>query len=77
MLFFMQIYVLGLFTFVILSPIPVFAYRVSDLLLFAGIFVVGRMRAYVPANIYYPSVLTYTAVFVFYAVYYSGLFVLD
>jgi len=74
--FLVQIYVYGLLLFIILSPIPALAYRVSDLFLFAGVFLLGRMRSYSPRNVYYPLVVAYTAVFVVYTIQFSGLFVL-
>lgn len=73
-LFVVQIYLYGLIVFVMLSPIPALAYRISDLFLFASVFVIGRMRYYVHKNIYYPLVVAYTGVFLVYTIQFSGLF---
>lgn len=72
--FVFQIYLYGVLIFIILSPVPALAYRVSDLFLFAGIFVVGRLRSCMQRNVYYPFVLAYTGVFVVYTLQFSGLF---
>jgi len=73
-LFVVQIYLYGLVVFILLSPIPALAYRISDLFLFASVFVIGRMRYYVHKNLYYPLVVAYTGVFLVYTIQFSGLF---
>jgi hypothetical protein len=73
-LFVVQIYLYGPIIFIMLSPIPVLAYRVSDLFLFSGIFLIGRIRACVSRNYYYPLVVAYTAIFLVYTIQFSGLF---
>ena len=55
-----QIYMFGLVVFALLSPIPVLAYRVSDLFLFASVFVLGRLRPFMALSIYIPFVVLYT-----------------
>jgi len=38
------------------------------------VLLLGRMRRYLGANLYYPFVAAYTGVFLFYTLQYSGLF---
>lgn len=69
-----RLYMVGILVFLALSPIPVFAYRVSDLFLFAGVLLVGRLRRLLAPALYYPFVITYTAAFIFYTLQWSPLF---
>jgi hypothetical protein len=72
--FVFRIYLYGLLLFLVFWPIPAMAYRLSDLFLFAGVFLVGRLRRCLRPSLYYPFVLAYTGVFVIYTVQFSGLF---
>lgn len=65
----------GICAFVLLSPIPAIAYRVSDLFLFSGIFMIGRLGLYIPKQAYRPLVVGYTGFFLVYTIQFSGLFV--
>lgn len=69
-----RIHLVGILIFMALSPMPVVAYRMSDLFLFASIMLVGRLRHLLSSNLYYPFVIAYTGVFILYTTQWSGLF---
>ena len=69
-----QVYVFGILLFGALSPIPVLAYRISDLFLIAGVFVLGRLRRFYAGDLYAAFVLCYTGFYLVYTLHVLGLF---
>lgn len=69
-----QIYVCGIISFILLSPIPVLAYRISDILLFSGVFLIGHVRSFMNNLNYLLFLVVFNIPILFYTLEYSGLF---
>jgi hypothetical protein len=74
----LQTYVLGILLFIVLSPFPILAYRISDIFLFSGVLLAGRMSLHLRAKgLYRGFLILYSATFLIYAIWYSGIFIVD
>jgi hypothetical protein len=74
----LQVYVLGILFFIVLSPFPILAYRISDILLFSGVLLAGRLSLHLRSKgLYRGFLIAYSAAFLFYSLGYSGIFVND
>ena len=69
-----RILILGVFIFLILSPVPVFAYRISDMYLFSSILLVGNACKLFKKSTYYIFVSLFTFPILIYTLMFSGLF---
>ncbi|WP_165942965.1 MULTISPECIES: EpsG family protein [Marinomonas] len=73
--FFVQLYLLYVITFLILSPVPVLAYRISDIFLFSSVFVLPSLFLVVKEKVFAKTVVFLFALFQFiYVVYVLGVF---
>lgn len=73
---FLQLYCYGVLAFLLLSPLPVMAYRISDILLFSGILVMGRFAVHVRSRgLYTAGLVVYSGVFLVRSLFYSQIFV--
>jgi hypothetical protein len=70
---FFQIHTFGSVIFIAFWSIPVAAYRLSDLFLFAGILLCGRLARYFEIMLYRSAVTAYSFIFFAYTIFYSGL----
>ncbi|MES2993281.1 MAG: EpsG family protein [Pseudomonadota bacterium] len=74
----LQTYVIGILLFIVLSPFPILAYRISDIFLFAGILLAGRLSLHLRSKgVYRAFLILYSATFLIYAIGYSGIFIVD
>ena len=72
----LQIYVLGMLLFLVLSPFPILAYRISDIFLFSGVLLAGRLSLHLRSKgLYRAFLILYSATYLIYAIGYSGIFV--
>lgn len=72
-----QAYATGAILFILFSPVPALAYRVSDLFVFAGVILLGRLSNYFKSTIYYAFAAFYTGASLLYTLNASGIFVND
>jgi len=65
---------LGIVAFLIFSPIPAFAYRISDIFLFSSIFLLGNAYKFMTRPTYLVFIALYTLPIIYYSTMMSGLF---
>lgn len=69
-----RVYLIGILSFFAFMPMPALAYRFSDLFLFSGVLLIGRLRLVIARSTYYPFVIAYSAVFIVYTLCFTSLF---
>lgn len=74
-IFLVRTFGFGIILFLILAPMPILAYRVSDIFLFSGIFLFGNAYKFMTRPSYFVFATFYTFPILFYTVYISGLFI--